>query len=219
MNFAPDKIKHLIAGAIISLIVMGLGYHFDAKYYSAYGIFAAWVIGWAKEFIWDAAHPEDTVDFYDMVATGAGGIIAVVTWKLGYLLITAFLMQPLQAETIDYSLLENRYIIPANGEVVARLNDGSIRRRFTVLKAYQSIHPCPSTGLATGRCPNWEMNPVIPLECGGRDAVSNMQWLRTELKTCPISSDRICVDRYERRINAANPKIPDTANCVNSLVQ
>ena len=57
----------------------------------------------------------------------------------------------------------------------------------------QSEHPCPSTGLATGPCPGYRKDHVIPLACGGPDAVSNMQWQtiaearakdRWERKTC-----------------------------------
>jgi hypothetical protein len=218
LNFgiASDKLQHMIAGAIIGLIVMGLAYHFNAQYYGAYGIIAAWVVGWAKEFIWDAAHPlTHTVDVFDMVATGTGGILSVVTWKLSYAFIVALLMHPVQAAMLDPALIETRYIDPAT-EHVMRLKDGSIRRRADVLRAFQAIHPCPSTGLTTGKCPGWEMNHDRSLACGGRDAVSNLSWMPIDIKTCAGAH---CVDRYERKINALAVPVPDTANCVNMVVK
>lgn len=122
-----------------------------------------------------------------------------------------------QAHAIDTDLTETRYINPAT-EKVARLADGSIRRRADVVSAFRKIHPCPSTMAYTGACPGYAANHIIPLACGGRDAVSNLMWLRNELKSCALSTGRICVDRYERKINALEPPIPDTANCVNQLV-
>lgn len=76
--------------------------------------------------------------------------------------------------------------------------DGSISRRADVIRAFRKIHPCPSTGLTTGRCPGWAIDHVIPLANGGCDAVSNLQWLPLELKTCA----KICKDRWERRVYA-----------------
>ena len=37
-------------------------------------------------------------------------------------------------------------------------------------------HPCPATGLTSGRCPGYVKDHIVPLACGGPDAVSNMQW-------------------------------------------
>lgn len=41
-------------------------------------------------------------------------------------------------------------------------------------------NPCPSTGKATGACPGWQVDHREALVCGGKDEVSNLQWLRTE---------------------------------------
>ena len=41
---------------------------------------------------------------------------------------------------------------------------------------FQRANPCPSTGEATGPCPGYIANHVIPLQRGGRDAVENVQW-------------------------------------------
>ena len=59
--------------------------------------------------------------------------------------------------------------------------DGTIARSSAVLSAFKRAHPCPATGLSTGACPGWIMDHVIPLACGGCDAVANLQWLPTDL--------------------------------------
>lgn len=58
-----------------------------------------------------------------------------------------------------------------------RMSDGEIRRRADVLTAFKRTHACPRTGLTVGPCRGWYMDHVIPLACGGCDAVWNMQWL------------------------------------------
>lgn len=52
-------------------------------------------------------------------------------------------------------------------------------RSQAVLHAFQRAHPCPSTGRTTGACPGWVKDHVVPLACGGRDAVANLQWQTT----------------------------------------
>lgn len=76
-------------------------------------------------------------------------------------------------------LKEERYV-----NQVKRDAKGQILRRADVLVAFKKIHPCPSTGKTTGACNGWQMNHVIPLACGGIDAVSNLSWQPTVTKTC-----------------------------------
>jgi len=102
-------------------------------------------------------------------------------------------------------LIEYRY----SGAPV-RNADGSIKRSSSVIAAYRKVHPCPSTGLRTGACPNWALNHVVPLACGGYDAVSNLVWMRLDAKKI--------VDGYERKMSAATPPYPDTAACVNVVM-
>lgn len=106
---------------------------------------------------------------------------------------------------------ETRYCGPP-----ARNADGSIRRRADVLAAFQRIHPCPSTGLTTGPCPGWAKNHDRSLACGGCDSVSNLSWLPLDIKACVGPH---CVDRFERKINALDPPLPDTAACRNEVVK
>lgn len=76
-----------------------------------------------------------------------------------------------------------------------RNHDGVIVRSRAVLRDFQRIYACPSTGRYTGACPGWYKDHVIPLVCGGCDAVENLQWLPAEIKTC---RDPTCKDRFER---------------------
>jgi hypothetical protein len=87
---------------------------------------------------------------------------------------------------------------------------GDIIRRADVLVAFRKIHPCPSTGLATGACPGWALDHVVPLACGGVDAVYNLQWLPDALK----SSARTAMhkDAWERQVYA-NPSVYAGPGC------
>ena len=49
-------------------------------------------------------------------------------------------------------------------------------RSSTVKHEFQRQHPCPSTGRTTGACPGYIKDHVVPLDCGGPDAVANLQW-------------------------------------------
>jgi hypothetical protein len=66
-------------------------------------------------------------------------------------------------------------------------------RSHAVKQEFQRLHPCPSTGRTTGACPGYVKDHIVPLACGGPDAVANMQWQtvadakakdRWELKGC-----------------------------------
>lgn len=54
---------------------------------------------------------------------------------------------------------------------------GKIKRSAKVLRDFQRAYPCPATGKKTGKCPGWAKNHRVPLACGGKDAVSNLEWL------------------------------------------
>lgn len=44
-------------------------------------------------------------------------------------------------------------------------------RRGAVLSAFKHAHPCPSNGKSSGPRPGWIMDHVVPLACGGADAM------------------------------------------------
>lgn len=102
------------------------------------------------------------------------------------------------------------------GLTVNRYSNGKIKRSSRVLGAFARIHPCPSTMQPLRTCPGWSINHVKPLACGWLDVVSNLQWLPDDIKSCAGSH---CVDRFERKIGALNPPVPDTGACVNEIVQ
>lgn len=116
---------------------------------------------------------------------------------------------PSAAAVSPDDLRETRY-----GGAPERNADGTIHRSRAVLVAFQKIHPCPSTGKTSGACPGWALDHVVSLDCGGRDAVSNLQWLPLQLKTCA----GICKDRWERKVYAASPPYPDTTSCRNVVL-
>jgi hypothetical protein len=78
----------------------------------------------------------------------------------------------------------------------ARDSEGKIARSSAVLAAFRKVHPCPVTGKSSGPCPGWAIDHVIPLACGGCDAVANLQWLPNEIKSAKGSAK----DRWERKI-------------------
>jgi hypothetical protein len=68
----------------------------------------------------------------------------------------------------------------------------SEHRSRSVAREFQREHPCPSTGGTTGACPGYWKDHIVPLACGGPDAVSNMQWQTVH--------DARAKDQWERRI-------------------
>ena len=52
-------------------------------------------------------------------------------------------------------------------------------RSASVKREFQLTHPCPAAGRTSGACPGYIKDHVVPLACGGPDAISNMQLQRT----------------------------------------
>jgi len=69
-------------------------------------------------------------------------------------------------------LLLVAFAMPAGAAETSR--DPAVAREFERQK------PCPSTGRTSGPCPGYVRDHIVPLACGGADAVSNMQWQTTE---------------------------------------
>ena len=107
--------------------------------------------------------------------------------RLAALIILAALAAPVAASPLE----ESRYCGPP-----ARDAEGRIARRMDVVAAFRSLYPCPSTWEYAGACPAWAVDHVIPLAVGGCDAVSNLQWLPVNLKSCAGA----CKDRWERDV-------------------
>lgn len=100
----------------------------------------------------------------------------------------------INAQAID-PLKEYRYC----GEP-KRNKDGDISRSQRVLSAFQKQYACPATGKTSGSCPGWAIDHVIPLACGGCDAIINLQWLPNDLKSKAVTGK----DRFERTIYETN---------------
>ena len=59
---------------------------------------------------------------------------------------------------------------------VHRDSHGRIARSSSAKHDFQKSHPCPKTGKSSGACPGYVIDHVTPLERGGADNPSNMQW-------------------------------------------
>ena len=55
---------------------------------------------------------------------------------------------------------------------------------------FKASHPCPATLRTKGSCPNYVIDHVIPLACGGADSPNNMQW--------QTKADAKAKDKWER---------------------
>jgi hypothetical protein len=75
---------------------------------------------------------------------------------------------------------------------VQRDNHGRIKRSGAAKDAFKREQPCPATGKSTGRCPGYVIDHVQPLECGGADAPSNMQWQTTAEGKGKDKTERYC---------------------------
>lgn len=113
------------------------------------------------------------------------------------------------AQPTAWQFTETRYCGPPQRDA-----DGRIIRSRAVLAAFQRLHPCPATGKTTGSCEGWAINHTLPLSCGGCDAVSNLDWMPVEIKSC---SDPWCRDRWERKVYN-NAGLADSRACQNEVV-
>jgi hypothetical protein len=75
---------------------------------------------------------------------------------------------------------------------VARDKHGKIKRSKAAKAAFERQLPCPSTGKTSGRCPGYVVDHVNPLECGGADDPSNMQWQTTSEGKAKDKTERNC---------------------------
>lgn len=58
---------------------------------------------------------------------------------------------------------------------------GLAQERSRSLRAeFHRLNPCPANGQTTGACPGFQVDHREALVCGGKDELSNLQWLSTE---------------------------------------
>ena len=55
-------------------------------------------------------------------------------------------------------------------------NSRALARSSRQKRAFRSAQPCPATGRASGPCPGYIVDHVVPLCAGGADHPANMQW-------------------------------------------
>jgi hypothetical protein len=61
--------------------------------------------------------------------------------------------------------------------ILISYNASAEQHRSQKAKAiFKYSHPCPSTGRNKGSCPNYIIDHIKPLACGGLDDANNMQW-------------------------------------------
>jgi hypothetical protein len=75
---------------------------------------------------------------------------------------------------------------------VRRDRNGKIKRSSSAKAAFERQSPCPLTGKTSGRCPGYVVDHVNPLECGGADAPTNMQWQTTADAKTKDRTERSC---------------------------
>ena len=120
----------------------------------------------------------------------AAAIVAIIS-----LAVFALLYTPAHSEVLPGDLIETRYMKLLSGHPTGAADTTS--RSSAVLHAFRKIHPCPSTLTYSGPCPNWNIDHVVPRACGGRDAVSNLQWLPVSIKRTADPDNK---DRWERKV-------------------
>ncbi|HUI84648.1 MAG TPA: hypothetical protein VL240_10510 [Candidatus Binatia bacterium] len=75
---------------------------------------------------------------------------------------------------------------------VARDKHGKIKRSQAAKDEFKRENPCPANGNRSGKCPGYVIDHVQPLECGGADAPSNMQWQTVAEGKAKDRTERYC---------------------------
>jgi hypothetical protein len=74
----------------------------------------------------------------------------------------------------------------------AHSSHGRIKRSAAAKDAFKRQQPCPANGKSSGSCPGYVIDHVNPLECGGADAPSNMQWQTLAEGKAKDKTERYC---------------------------
>ena len=112
-----------------------------------------------------------------------------------YICFLSLILSPIPytyAEPINKRLVDAKFC----GDI-KRDKKGRIKRNPYVVKFFKDVYPCPSTMNNLGVCPNWQVDHIIPLACGGCDTVDNLQWLPNIIKTAKGKNAK---DRWERKL-------------------
>jgi hypothetical protein len=67
-----------------------------------------------------------------------------------------------------------------------------MKRSARARDAFKHQQPCPATRRRSGVCPGYVIDHVRPLECGGADAPSNMQWQTVAAAKAKDKTERSC---------------------------
>jgi hypothetical protein len=94
---------------------------------------------------------------------------------------------------------------------VQRDRHGRIKRNKAAKAAFERESSCPSTGKTSGRCPGYVVDHVNPLECGGADAPSNMQWQTIADGKAKEKTERECRQCLTNSMPATEGYPPATA--------
>lgn len=60
------------------------------------------------------------------------------------------------------------------GSTTQPLRSPALRAEFV------RTHPCPANNHTRGACPGYQVDHRVALVCGGRDEMTNLQWLSVE---------------------------------------
>ncbi|WP_235276376.1 HNH endonuclease signature motif containing protein [Methylotenera sp. N17] len=69
-----------------------------------------------------------------------------------------------------------KYLILVLSTLVSLPVEAESNRSYKAKKAFKIDNPCPTTGRTKGSCPNYVIDHIKPLACGGSDTPENMQW-------------------------------------------
>lgn len=72
--------------------------------------------------------------------------------------------------------MRNQIIIILMALTICSTSQAELHRSQKAKVIFKYSHPCPSTGRNKGSCPDYIIDHIKPLTCGGLDDASNMQW-------------------------------------------
>lgn len=85
-----------------------------------------------------------------------------------------------------------RYLLLTLCLTLTSLNvSAEYHRSYKAKAMFKHSNPCPSTGRTKGSCPNYIIDHIDPLACGGEDIPENMQW--------QTKADAKTKDKWERK--------------------